>query len=210
MGMGNFSLSWVCLPLDTTDWGEEDPAFWKLPNESSAFLNLLKSHWTKTPNPKRKAYLSFLRWFMVPHAMHWQHFYMYHEGRCALIMFLCVSWGHVCTDNVSVCIMHTDNFLYVSRGKMHTDNVPVCVMRAEEHWQGSCRYHEGRQVHTGNVPVCVMRAGVHWQCFCMYHENRCILTMFLYISFMRAGVYWQCLCRYHEGRCTLTMFLYVP
>lgn len=198
MGMGNFSLSWVCHPLDTTDWGEEDPAFWKLPNESRAIFKLLKSHWTKNSNHKRKACLSFLRWFMVPHVMHWQHFCittragahrqcscMYHKGRCALTMFLYVPWGQEHTDNVSVCIMRASThwqcfymyhkgrcaltmFLYVSQGRC-TLTVFLYIS------QGRCiltmfLYVSWGQMCTGNVSVCIMRAGAHWQCFCMYHK----------------------------------------
>lgn len=209
MGMGNFSLSWVCHPLDTTDWGEEDPAFWKLPNESRAIFKLLKSHGTKNSNHKRKACLSFLRWFMVPHVMHWQHFCittraeahrqcscMYHKGRCALTMFLYVPWGQEHTDNVSVCIMRASThwqcfcmyhkgkcaltmFLYVSQGQVCTDNVSVWIT-GQVHTD-SVSVHITGQVHTDNVPVCIMRADVHWQCFCVYHEGRCTLTMFLYV-----------------------------
>lgn len=158
MGMGNFSLSWVCLSLDTTDWGEEDPAFWKPPNESSAFfLTFSRVSGQKTQIIREKHASPFWddSWFptlcidnisicTTRVGVHWQCSCMYYEDRCALKMFLCVSWGQVCTDNVPVCIMRT------------------CV-----HWQCFCMYHEDR---------CTLII------FCMYHEGRCTLTMFLYVS----------------------------
>lgn len=223
MGMGNFSLSWVCHPLDTTDWGEEDPAFWKLPNESRAIFKLLKSHWTKNPNHKRKACLSFLRWFMVPHVMHWQYFCMYHEGRSTQTMFLYVSQGQVLTDNVSICIMRAGahwqhfcmyhesrcaltTFLYVPWGQEHTDNVSVCITRASMHWQ--CFYISQGQMCTDNVSVCIT-GQVHTDNVSVHITGQ-VHTDNVSVCIMRADVHWQCFCVHHEGRSHWQCFCMYP